>query len=801
MRLTLENFRCHSKATFEFPDEGLVQIAGKSGAGKTTILSAILYALFGKLTKPTSHGKTSCSVILEIDEFVIIRTSRPKRLILRVKDYEVEGDEAESLILSQITGLSYEEFLASSCVVQGLEASVLSLPPAEQLKFIQNLALSNDKHISNRAKIKAKLANLLKNKTTNEGKIALLEEQILELSASNLSLDEIDIKKAKQTMDKLQEEMNTTLSEIDEVEKEIGNYDKYRGLKEQLAEIETRLEGKEELDISELEAEKEDLLKDRDILIKFREFDKAERTLEEIKAEHHREVEKERKEIEAHPGFLTKEAMDALQKQLAKDSKNEVYRAEIRSIEKSKTRVQALLEKLEVKLPSIRGKPHPVSKGKKKKVESPPQPELLSLEDILSLIAEELNILNEDAEEIRSEIEAMKLEERSYSCPGCKKKLCFEGKELKLVKGNKKPSGSISELQKELQENNESIEFFRDAERVLNFEKEIYNKKLPDNLELRPLEEISRDETKLATGTSLMERYEFLVRKSKKLPETFRRLVADYEYKKKALPKVRPEGTLKECLQELEVVESEINEAHETNSLFEMARSILEKIPKELEDENYDEQLLETRDSLKQDLKDISKKMKKYENMNECIRVKGELESLQEKKSVLDEKNRVITLEIKGFSELADASRKAELLSVENVLENINTGAMYYLEQMFDEPIVIRIDNEMENAKGNIINKTSVHIEYKGNVYDSVSQLSGGERQRANLAFLLAVNDMVNSRFLFLDESLNNLDATLNSDILSLLKKSRSGKLTLVISHEAVEGIFDDRIPVENNNV
>ena len=792
MRLILENFRCHRNAIFEIPEEGLIQIAGKSGAGKTTILSAILYALFGKITKPTTHGNQSCTVTLEIDDCIIVRTSRPKRVTVSFNDYEVEGDEAESIILSQITGLSYDEFLASSCVVQGLEASVLSLPPSEQLRFIQNLALSNDKHISNRAKIKTELSELVKERTVNEGKISLLEEQTATLSMEDLSLNDIDVKKAQKELENLQEKMNVILSEIDEIEDEISNREKYHGLREQLVEIESKIDGKEEVDISELEAEKETLLKKRDALFKFNDFEKAEKTLEEIKAEHHKEVEREKKEIETHSGFLSKSDIETLEKRLAIDTKNEKYRNEIESIGRARKRVHKQFELLQEKGISVKSPP-----PKKKSNKAPNNSgEYFPIEKITELVISEISILKSDADEIRGEIETLKLEEQTYGCPGCKTRLRFEGG--KLIKSTgKKPDGktTISDLQRELRENIELTEFFQSSVSLLEKDKEMYNKKLPENLELRSVEEISCDEAKLATAMSLNERYDFLVRKSKKLPETFRKLISDYEYKKKVLPKTRPEGTLKECIEELTAVDSEINEAYEINSLFQLAKSISSKIPEELEEDNYDE-LIETNESLQEDLKQVQKKIKKYEGMKERIRVKTEMETLLRKKSSLEEKNKAIALDIKGFSELAEASRKAELLSVENVLENINTGAMYYLEQMFDDPIVIRIDNEMENAKGNIVNKTSVHIEYKGNVYDSVSQLSGGERQRANLAFLLAVNDMVNSRFLFLDESLNNLDTNLNTDILSLLKNSRSGKLTLVISHEAIEGIFNDRVYV-----
>lgn len=60
MHLILENFRCHGKLSVEFPDSGLVLISGDSGAGKSTILNAIQFALYGSVKKPYPlNGKKS----------------------------------------------------------------------------------------------------------------------------------------------------------------------------------------------------------------------------------------------------------------------------------------------------------------------------------------------------------------------------------------------------------------------------------------------------------------------------------------------------------------------------------------------------------------------------------------------------------------------------------------------------------------------------------------------------------------------------------------------------------------------
>ena len=88
-------------------------------------------------------------------------------------------------------------------------------------------------------------------------------------------------------------------------------------------------------------------------------------------------------------------------------------------------------------------------------------------------------------------------------------------------------------------------------------------------------------------------------------------------------------------------------------------------------------------------------------------------------------------------------------------------------------------------------------IEHRGYIYDNIDELSGGERQRCELAFLLAVCDMMNSPILLLDECLNNLDSTMNTDVLTYLRDICSTRLILIVSHEAVKGVFDKEIVIE----
>ena len=134
MRLKLVNFRCHANAEFEFPDSGLVLLSGYSGSGKSTVLKAILYALFGNkaVRKPYTFGSTTCTVTLDWLGLHIQRTNRPNRLV--VNDLE---DAAAQSIIDEKLGAGYEEFLISSYIPQKNNSSILSMSQLEQLAMIK----------------------------------------------------------------------------------------------------------------------------------------------------------------------------------------------------------------------------------------------------------------------------------------------------------------------------------------------------------------------------------------------------------------------------------------------------------------------------------------------------------------------------------------------------------------------------------------------------------------------------------------------------------------------------------------
>ena len=98
MELHLTNFMSHEKATFIF-EPGITLIKGVSGVGKTTILGAIRWVLYGgRGVDVCTYGKKSCQVILIHNGNTITRKKGPGLLTIQHKDKEYQNEIAQNII-------------------------------------------------------------------------------------------------------------------------------------------------------------------------------------------------------------------------------------------------------------------------------------------------------------------------------------------------------------------------------------------------------------------------------------------------------------------------------------------------------------------------------------------------------------------------------------------------------------------------------------------------------------------------------------------------------------------------------
>jgi ABC-type transport system involved in cytochrome bd biosynthesis fused ATPase/permease subunit len=121
-----------------------------------------------------------------------------------------------------------------------------------------------------------------------------------------------------------------------------------------------------------------------------------------------------------------------------------------------------------------------------------------------------------------------------------------------------------------------------------------------------------------------------------------------------------------------------------------------------------------------------------------------------------------------------------------------------YLDRLFENPILVRLVSIKDKGKQGLKLQFNTIINYEGEEYNDIEEFSDSERQRCDIAFLLAVNDMIGSNLLMLDETDNCMNSEMDSDVLGVIHDMCGHKLILMISHSAVRGVFDAEIAISH---
>ena len=151
--MELHNYRKFKKAAVEFPD-GVIGIIGPNGVGKSTLIEAISWALYGNDAQRTSKEEVrwigappgdACSVLLEFDmdgdSYRVHREMRGKDLKMKVtldinNQLHADGDRGVTQVLSERLGMDYKAFFISVFARQKDLDALSILPPGERRQLI-----------------------------------------------------------------------------------------------------------------------------------------------------------------------------------------------------------------------------------------------------------------------------------------------------------------------------------------------------------------------------------------------------------------------------------------------------------------------------------------------------------------------------------------------------------------------------------------------------------------------------------------------------------------------------------------
>lgn len=229
------------------------------------------------------------------------------------------------------------------------------------------------------------------------------------------------------------------------------------------------------------------------------------------------------------------------------------------------------------------------------------------------------------------------------------------------------------------------------------------------------------------------------------------------------------------------------------NEDAEMIRDIDEKLSRMIFEEPID--LKNKICSFRNDVEECRMKIYKSEKAEELAMERARLET---------QRNHVIDLsnQVSHISTLKMIANELEHKRMISILDTINDFSNEILTILFDEPIkiefmVYKTAKTKDKVKPSIVYK----ILYRGYEMDHVEQLSGGEGDRISLAVTCALFQFSKFPFLLLDEFASSLDLNTKEMAIKSLKtflgigqESNVSKGILCISHDTVEGIYDDMI-------
>ena len=783
--LKISNFRVIKSASIDFPDK-VIAIIGKNGAGKSSIIEAISWALYGnqaarsgkdEIKSTFADESENCEVKVKFfineEQFTVIR-----RLVGRTNRAEVElfrGDKSESVGVNEtkthvgnLLGLDWRGYLSSFLARQSELNALSDLVPSKRKDHIAGMlgierldkAIQTLKQDTKLYKEKSLfLERLLSEKETIERFIDELQAKLNIIEAQLVPQNQLfeatlkEFEKSKQQFEIYSEKKNKFIQSESEIKAQKSTLEYLKVQKGKLLSDKTKLDEHQHL-LQELLKQQE---KDKEIPLKLEQLKKQQsnkKYAEDIKNQQQTLLQKietnsqksanlknSLEKLEAQFSSFPKDLEKSLREQkLMRDDKRSQYS----SLQTEIKRLKLDIEKLDNQLSNIAN---------------------LKSESICERC---LRPLGDDFESIKKHIEdeIKQFEENLILKTTSQKEVLKQGEELKITIENlEKQHKAQIVLRPEIESvKKEIIQFQQLTNEYLQRKEDISDK-------LKEIGDIDFDEKEFENISSQFVRFE--ENKNK---------INRYQGQLERLPKL-------------------IDDIDKTNSKIETTQKIIDEEVRNLDLIGYSElEFGKVTEKFNQS------QNKHEESKNKLFEIKKEIEltalSLQEKQNQQEmfkksekefEENKTAHYYGEKLSSLFTLYRHDLIASIRPTLADLSS----------------RLFNEMSGNKYNLVEldeKYELRVMDDGQFY-GVERFSGGEKDLANLCLRLAISLSLTETaglsrsFIILDEVFGSQDNERKDLILSALAnlKNRFPQIILITHIEDIKDGVEQIIEVKQN--
>lgn len=816
MIVTIIGFRSHKSSRYEIKDGKLTLIAGRSGAGKSTIFQAVYWCLYANMRHVYPNGsKGKCEVTLEFEDVIVNRKKNPEQVSIQIGNDLMEGEQAQKMI-DQRFGTK-DLWSTTSYIQQNSRCGLLFGTNSEKLAIINELSFTN----CDPAEVQQKINNTLKEVQNN----LLISQDILNKdvqmfnSEHNVRPCNVEHILTSDTCLELTNEFQSLNTEILTLNRKIHEVNlarsKLQMLTIELDRIRDEYKGINVEDTSHCQ----DQIISMEVSIKnHSEYRSYINTINTIKSslpnlDKYRST-NDVKDVsdtccikDATGNVKNVTDNDIIEARRLKDA-YEKYKhvksiLETDSIENEIKMFRDRIEELDVQIKFLKD-----TEAKQLKLK-----ELQFLEDRLLIEEKKMASLLEYDPTVQDKINEVNMKLKSTTklvCPHCENGVQYTGSYL--VKCQKISDEEIFNLKNKLIEYNavlqSNIEHAKLEYSIVDLKKRILLHREQD-ASTQSNNELCDNEKFKGMSIAILEGFKNNFASKIMYLENLGHIseVEEPKLSVEYLQDLKLYQRLNERLKNIPIVPEPVGDEpnamdiqkirdHVTRmKILEMKRDTIMKRIIEIETSISDVTKLVTDEHdlrLNEVMRRCNEIKTSIDNHNYSSRLMGLYNQIQEKNKNVQ----TLHTHVQTVSALRANAIKVECDLLEETVQSINLHMESILQIIFEDPITVQLSLYKETKSTKQMKpQVNLSIAYKGGEYDSISQLSGGEGDRISLALILSLSLLSPSPILLLDESLAALDGVYRELCIKAIRFTvGSSKTVIAINHEDVEGLYDETI-------